>query len=739
MTTKPSSRSEVNTFVQGLITEASPLNFPANASYQEENFVLHTDGTRSRRLGMAYEPDYALTASGLTIDSLGFAKPSCYVWKDVGGDTSKHFLVVKGESSLFFFDLDRDNISGGYSAVVDISGILVNLSGGVTAWDGPRYAHHYSISSIEGMLIVVGGSGAIGYISYTAPSTFTLETGRLKVRDVWGVEESHEPTEADVKYHPVTLTPEHYYNLQNQSWGVTRHAYTEDPVPLILGTYSYDDPVQIYKGKYNYYPSNSEVVWTGLQFQPQVGAAPPMESMYTTLYRDLMSAGAPAAKGYYIIDLLARGLTRQITQANNRILYPELDAISGSLVNDVVGTGATVVHQFAGRVWYGGFIGSATQTDSRSPTLSDMICFSQLVQSKPQILKCYQEGDPTSREGSDLVDTDGGFIKILGMSKQVGFGTLDNSLLVFASNGVWAVTGGSDYGFSATNYKVTKISNTGCGDARAIVNLNSQIIFWSTEGIYNISKNKSGELEVTSISDKTIQSFYDQFAKASAEGVFSPLDKTIRWVFRSGGYFDGAGTTYELVLNTSIPAFSLNTITSYNPTIAGIFVDPYGLETRYLTVSNDAGTAYFSVGYYRDTLFQDFGIDAKAFMLTGAQTAGDSAIVKQMPYLTLHFHKTETGVDTNGDIVNPSGCLFRTQWDWAVDASSKRFSRLSQGYKYRPALFAGPTFELGANVVTSKNKVRGRGKSFALYMETEPLKDCKILGWNLSLNGNQIT
>lgn len=739
MTTKPSSRSEVNTFVQGLITEASPLNFPANASYQEENFVLHTDGTRSRRLGMAYETDKVLTASGLTPVTLNYAKPSCYVWKDVGGDTSTHFLVVKGESSILIFDLDRANISGGYLGSVDITSLLVNLTGGSTSWDGPIYSSYYSVSNIEGNLIIAGGSGSIGVVSFTAPSTFTLTTGRLKVRDVWGVQDSNSQTEGDILHHPTVLTAEHYYNLQNQSWGVTRHAYTEDPLPLILGTYSYDDPVQIYKNKWNYYPSNSEVVWTGLQFQPQVGSAPPMESMYTTLYRDLMSSGAPAAKGYFIIDLLSRGTSRQTAQASNKLRYPELDAIVGSVPNDTVATGATLVHQFAGRVWYGGFIGKATTTDSRSPVLSDMICFSQLVQSKPQIFKCYQEGDPTSREGSDIVDTDGGFIKILGMSNQVGFGTLDDSLLVFSSNGIWAVTGGSDYGFSATNYKVRKISNIGCGDARAIVNLNSQIIFWSTEGIYNISKNKIGELEVTSISDKTIQSFYDQFANASAEGVFSPLDKTIRWVFRNGGYFDGGGVTYELVLNTNLPAFSLNTIKSYNPTIAGIFVDPYSLEVRYLTVSNEFGTAYFSIGYYRDTHFQDFGIDAKAFVLTGAQTAGDSAIVKQMPYLTLHFRKTETGVDINGDVVDPSGCLFRTQWDWSVDASSKRFSRLSQGYRYRPALFAGPTFDLGVNVVTSKNKIRGRGKSFALYMETEPLKDCKILGWNLSLNGNQIT
>ena len=41
-------------FVKGLITEASPLTFPENASIDEKNFVLNRDGSRSRRLGVDY-------------------------------------------------------------------------------------------------------------------------------------------------------------------------------------------------------------------------------------------------------------------------------------------------------------------------------------------------------------------------------------------------------------------------------------------------------------------------------------------------------------------------------------------------------------------------------------------------------------------------------------------------------------------------------------------------------------
>ena len=40
--------AEVNTFVKGLITEASPLTFPDNASLDELNFILNKDGSRRR-------------------------------------------------------------------------------------------------------------------------------------------------------------------------------------------------------------------------------------------------------------------------------------------------------------------------------------------------------------------------------------------------------------------------------------------------------------------------------------------------------------------------------------------------------------------------------------------------------------------------------------------------------------------------------------------------------------------
>ena len=50
------------TFVKGMVTEASPLTYPEDASYDEDNMILYRKGNRSRRLGIDFEPGYTLLA-----------------------------------------------------------------------------------------------------------------------------------------------------------------------------------------------------------------------------------------------------------------------------------------------------------------------------------------------------------------------------------------------------------------------------------------------------------------------------------------------------------------------------------------------------------------------------------------------------------------------------------------------------------------------------------------------------
>ena len=108
-------------FVKGLITEASALTFPENASIDEQNFVLNRDGSRSRRLGLDYEPLYALTSTGFSETQIKEGKQSFHRWDTPSGDESYSIGVIRIVNKLWFVDLltanPSDNLLNGEAAL----------------------------------------------------------------------------------------------------------------------------------------------------------------------------------------------------------------------------------------------------------------------------------------------------------------------------------------------------------------------------------------------------------------------------------------------------------------------------------------------------------------------------------------------------------------------------------------------------------------------------------------------
>lgn len=760
---KPSIRAEVNNFIGGLITEASPLNFPPNASLDEENFELNRDGTRDRRLGMGFEPGYVLKETPLTDVEAATAVFSSFKWQSVNGDSTKEFLVAQTGNTLTFFDVNVSSISG--------EGLIGELE--LTSFD-PNV--RYSFTSTEGILVVVSGAETIALVSYIT-GTLAVTYERLQVRDVWGVEETTIPQyETDI-YYRGAASEQHIYNLQNQSWGLPRR----NSANVLI------DPVEEYKNTYSFYPSNSEVVWTGLQFQP-VTAGVTFERMYVNLYEEILGGNVKAPKGYYTIDLLDRGNSREVEFAKNHSKHSIMFLPSVSLPQDKTPNGPSVATEFAGRVWYAGFSGEVLSGDKRSPNLVNYVMFTQLVRNKADFIKCFQDGDPTSRENADLVDTDGGFVRISGAKKIISLIDLESHLIVIADNGVWTVSGGNDYGFSAVNYKVAKVSSFGGISDSTVVIEGGRAFFWSQDGIYVIAKDQFGSFVVTNITQATIQTLYeniDPASKIAATGDYDPISKKIRWVYKTGDRFSSESETKELVLDMVLNVFYQNRINrtnSNNIEVMSLFVSiPYrrgevfnpvfvddeqvvsdtesvgineeirttGLQSvRYLTVQISGGASYFAFSYYNNVDFLDWqevdgvGVDAAAYLLTGQQTTGDSAIAKQIPYFVMYMKRTESGVTADFVPDRQSGCLMRCQWDFANTIVSNKWSPLVQVYRYRRAQYiTGPDdeYDNGFELTISKSKVRGRGKAFSIHLETEPGKDCRIVGWSISLNGNTVT
>jgi hypothetical protein len=760
---KPIAKAEINTFVAGLITEASPLNFPPNASRDEENFVLKKNGSRERRLGLDVELDCVTRDTGFTEVNLKEVAFSSFKWFGAGNNPNNEFAVLQFGSRIDVYDTSKKSISK--------DGFIGSVT--LTVSDLTR---EFSYASVDGILVIAANTETIHIVEYKN-SALVYTTSRLLVRDLWGLADTENN---NVNLRPTSASNAQLYNLRNQGWGIPRKNSA--------GTLQ--DPLSIFYSAYTKFPANSEVVYAGLQFQP-VTSGTSFERIYPNLYDEVLGLNTSvAAKGYFIIDALKRGTSRFTEYGNNRTKFSTLAYPITSLPTDTTSGGCAVVTDFSGRVFYGGFTGTVSDGDNNSPLLSSYVLFSQVVKKPTDIVKCYQEGDPTSRDNSDIVSTDGGFIRISGAKKIVGLVGLGDSLFIIADNGVWKVSGGSDFGFSADNYLANKLSGFGCTNNKSIVVVNNQIFFWGDEGIFSIQMNQYGDWTVSNISNGSIQTFFDvieESDKLKAKGVYDSFDKKIRWLFNQDLDRNNLNVVKELALDLQLNAFSVNrfyNLSDDTPEVIGYIVTSAfvsgsqeedvivgindvevggeqvvinrdtrasGIQSvKYVTLTGAVST---NIGYcfseYRNLNFRDWesiddvGVDAYAYVITGHTTAGDSSVAKQSPYITTHMSRTEIDVETDsGELVpsRTSSCLMTGIWDWADTSASKKMGSSQQIYRYRRPLFIvdeDSSYDSGFEVISSKSKIRGRGKALSLKFETEPYKDCKLLGWNLSLTGNQ--
>ena len=168
-----------------------------------------------------------------------------YLWEGVGGDPAKSYVAIQLGSYLYIF-----NPGGGVSGeTVLVSLQILPILDQLTV----------SMASVEGYLVIVTGAPDI----FIVDSAFSLTSYRLKIRDLFGVQETENPMfEIDPQMRG-GLTPQHYYNLYNQGWGIPRY-------PWQVGSPTLTDAVSLgsdYQAG-SQSPSNSDTVWSGLDFKP---------------------------------------------------------------------------------------------------------------------------------------------------------------------------------------------------------------------------------------------------------------------------------------------------------------------------------------------------------------------------------------------------------------------------------------------------------------------------------------
>ena len=697
----------VQTFIKGLITEAGELTFPENASVDELNCDLFRDGSRRRRLGIKTEVGGSLSSFTVgTTATVAFGD-----WDNVGNEAGKEYLVVQVDNTLYFYNKGALPFSSQEVAT------SINLSSyeasGLNSQD-----FKCQFASIDGSLLVVNGAINPVYITEDSLGAITATQIDMKVRDF---EYQGDKSTYDDPVATGSVTPEREYDTANTGWTGT------------LGSAA----LTAYDTANSQYPPLTHPWYSG---KDASGAFSVSE------WEEIYSGTSLIANGHFILDLFNKDRSTA-------------SGVAG-LTTEVEATRFTTVESFSGRVFYAGLT---------SQKNSGRVYFSKLLEEIDEAGQCYQQNDPTSEEISDLLDTDGGVIRIpdaVSIRKLYAF---KSSLFVLADNGVWQITG-VDNVFSPSAFSVSKVSNIGILNPETFVSAEGVPFWWSRFGIHTLSFNEFGNAKEENLSISTIQSFWNDIdgnGKENAQAAYDPINKKIYWMYSNNDEQISSKKNNILILDVVLQAFypwnfSDNTAGDY---ILGFsFYNGFGEATQVLdvvsngddVVSNgddvvseqtvplstssasvtflvrDAASSKLTMAFVNGEDFLDWGTtNFTSYAETGYDFIGDLELRKSAPYITVYCRETETGWEANGngyDPIRESSLLVSSYWDFKKTSSSSP----QQAYRRKQNLYVNESdltdFGSPSTVLTTRLKMRGRGRSMRVRMESEQGKDFIFLG-----------
>ncbi len=757
------SQKAVNNFVKGLITEAAELTFPEGASVDELNCDLRRDGTRRRRLGAVYENSHTLSSFTLSDSEITATGD----WINVGGNADLEFLVLQKGSTLYFYN--KGILP--YSAQVESNS--VNLASYQQSGSAGAENAKCQFTSIKGNLVVSSPEiNTIAIVYNSSSGAFTVTQVSFEVRDFEF--QGDTSTYFDNESSP---SQDRKYDAQNAGWNTGNGAPTDLTKRLTHPWFAGKDSSN------NYSSSEWEKIYGG-----------------TTL----------TANGHYILDFFTknRGTTSGLTG-----LTKMTDAETSRFRSCV---------SFSGRVFYAG-VDSAENAGT--------ILFSKIVDTVSDLGICHQQNDPTAEYESDLLDSDGGVIRIPDAVKIQKLYAYQNSLFVFAENGVWQISG-VDGVFRASSFSVNRITRVGILQPETFVEAEGVPFWWSRFGIHTLTTDDvSGQGKEQNLTIPTIQAFWDAIdpdAKLKVTAVYDGINKRIYW-----GYPDASETVESkinnfLILDIPLQAFfpwKISDQTSNTDAVDGLaFFSGYGARPLELDVlanssaddvltssggtdvnagsfvtstvyiiktagntdftalgaaNNNVGTVFtasgagsgtgvatqandvtstqiststtgdpaiilicrdgstnkITMGAFTSIGFLDWGdTNYSSFAETGYDFIGDAVTKKNAPYIVTYCRLTETGFTGNPtagfESIRPSSLKVSAAWDFA-----ENFGTSQQVYRLKFPVIPNQDdltdFDYPEDVITSRVKILGHGRSMRIKYESEQGKDFLLLGWGM--------
>lgn len=695
-----------NNFTRGLITEVTGVNSPENSVLSSLDVVYDRKGRASSRQSFKNEDGFANVdvSTGVTSGTVR----NEFLWDTVSGIGSKSFVVCQIGSRIYFFDPTSGSLSSGFQAfsVNLLSFKIASFS------DLDISSNQASFSYGKGYLFVAHPMCEPFYIKYNSlTNTITTTVINIKIRDLEGVNDG-----LAVDLRPGTLSVAHRYNLLNQGWYADARINSDTPV---ANTLAYWDSVR------SDFPSNVDVWWYFLRVSQSSGDEILQGLANTADSKKGLYGNSPAPKGHYLINPFE----------TNR---SALSGVAGVPETSSNGYRPSVISFYAGRVFYAG-VGA----DNYSST----IYFSQIVERDEQLGQCYQSADPTSREIFDLVDSDGGTLKIQDIAKIIDIRVVGQSLIVFATNGVWSISGSDNGPFRATDYTVNKITSFPAISKSSIVDVGGTPVWWNYEAIYTLKSSELGLTnDVTNMTDTTIKTFYEEeipsASKLYSKGMFNEQLGLVYWIYKStnddglyeydrilvldtvsGAFYplsipqDGFVTSGIVSVRGVSPIIELDQVTTSG--LVGLTTSGGDPVTTRITTGYNAGSKVFKFLKFTGGLLTfsevtgtdslDFGtIPYTPDFISGHRVRGELIKNFQTNYLTVLTEDVENG-----------SCYVQGLWDYSNSPDSGRYSNPQQVYRSR-------TFR---DYQQSKIKIRGNGRSVRFHFFGEAGRPFTIIGW----------
>lgn len=806
-----------NNLLGGYVTQGNEFEPPKHAIRDGRNVEIIRTGGVKRRLGINRE-DTATSDKQLvtTVNQTNPVVQMCWDWHEAGGDPDSNFLIRQCGRYLWIYEKGQDaDLAQNYVTQIDLNTFFFTGS----SYSDTRY-NPIQISIVQGMA-VVHGVAVKGFVITYDPigDSFTTvaSAARSLIRDYEGLDD-----ELDVDTRPQTqyftysglggtsslvvgdiieddtsgertvivavdlggtriwhtdstgsdyvaghafttdngttgtvgtvfnaaggysgFSVAHYYNLLNQGWPPEHiDTYTQN-VDAVLGN--------------RYGPSNAQQWFAG---KDSSGDFDPAEL-------DKVDFGTSAApNGHIILTNTDRQTDRKAYTVNGLTPFSLLTSA------DPDESEARASAVFAGRVFQAGWFNQRQQSQiSFSPVLSEVT--PAILQTNPPIAINHTQNDPTSEFDNQVLATDGGVIGIPDIGVIHRLLATDIALLIFASNGVWALSGADIYtGFTSTSFTIKKVSKFGCTAPNAVVEVDDVAIYWSDTAIHAIyPSDQPGAWSKENLTVDRIDDVYTAITKDIKDktiGYYDRWNKKIYWAYqRTSTLSDPELRDGMLIFDSKLKIFyppyetaQVDNDKDNDPMFGGFTQDQFyasssGIPTlKILTHLHDesAGTIDTSFSEFRDTNYIDWlyadatGEYMDSWIQSWADHLGDPIREKQAPYVFCYFKKTEDGYQDNGsgglELKNQSGCLLRGYWEWHTTTAGGRVTSQQQVYRFKRLYVPADVnddFDTGESIIVTKSKLRGKGRALAVEFYSQDGKDFQLLGYSIPYTTGYLT